>query len=197
MNYGDVSTVSFHATKLFHTGEGGGIATNDDDIAHRVSYMRNFGHNGQEDFWGLGINGKGSELHAAMGLSVFPYIDQIMASRKQISELYDKLLEPVKDRIHRPVLRKGVDYNFAYYPIVFDSEQTLINVRAKLNAQQIYPRRYFYPSLSQLPYIQAKPMPVADSISKRVLCLPLYFDFESKDLTEVVGIISDTLKLSS
>src|SRR5688572_25479009 len=71
LNYGHISTLSFHATKLFHTVEGGGITTNDDELAHRIAYMRNFGHKGQEEFWGLGINGKSSEFHAAMGLCMF------------------------------------------------------------------------------------------------------------------------------
>src|SRR5690606_28810254 len=87
--YGDIATASFHATKLFHTTEGGGIFTQNDEISHRVSYMRNFGHNGQEAFWGLGINAKNSELHAAMGLALLPEIPQILEKRKEIASVYD------------------------------------------------------------------------------------------------------------
>ncbi|MBE0685043.1 MAG: DegT/DnrJ/EryC1/StrS family aminotransferase, partial [Anaerolineaceae bacterium] len=93
VSYGDTSTLSFHATKLFHTVEGGAIITQDDEIANRISYMRNFGHKGQEDFWGLGINGKNSEFHAAMGLCNLNHISSIIERRKQVSEWYDDLLQ--------------------------------------------------------------------------------------------------------
>ena len=90
--YGDISTLSFHATKLFHTVEGGAIITHDSQLAHKISYMRNFGHNKCEGFWGLGINGKNSEFHAAMGLCVLPHLGEIIAARKQVFAWYDELI---------------------------------------------------------------------------------------------------------
>ncbi len=171
--FGDISTFSFHATKLFHTVEGGAIVCNDDAIAHRVSYMRNFGHNGQERFWGVGVNGKNSEFHAAMGLCVLPYVDQIVADRRAISARYDEQLGKCAE-VQRPVIRAGTRYNFAYYPILLPSEAALLEVRDALNRQEIFPRRYFYPDLSQLPYVRSQRMPVAASAAERVLCLPLY-----------------------
>jgi dTDP-4-amino-4,6-dideoxygalactose transaminase len=115
LNYGDISTLSFHATKLFHTVEGGAIITNDDEVAHRISYMRNFGHNGPEAFWGVGVNGKSSEFHAAMGLCVLPQVDNLVRRRREISERYDRIL--ANTAIVRPQLQPGTTrYTYSYYP---------------------------------------------------------------------------------
>ena len=195
LNYGDVSTLSFHATKLFHTVEGGGLATNNDNLAHKISYMRNFGHKGQEDFWGVGINGKNSEFHAAMGLCNFPYIDNIIENRRLLSEAYDKYFGEMDIRLQRPVLTNDTKYNFSYYPVIFENEKQLLTVRDTLNAAFIYPRRYFYPSLDKLPYlVSVKEMPVTNSISKRVLCLPLYHDLSIEVIKRISSIISEVLK---
>ena len=121
LSYGDVSTVSFHATKLFHTIEGGAVITNNDIIGHRLSYMRNFGHKGPEDFWDVGINGKNSEIHAAMGLCILPHLTEIIASRRELTELYDNLL--LNSACRRPVLSSCLVYNYAYYPIIMPSEK--------------------------------------------------------------------------
>ena len=153
LNYGDISTLSFHATKLFHTVEGGGVATNNDELAHRISYMRNFGHNGQEEFWGIGINGKNSEFHAAMGLSNLPYLPTILANRKLLSEMYDHCFSAAGIKIQRPILPAHVNYNFSYYPVVFESILQLLKVRDALHAEGVFPRRYFYPSLNKLHYV--------------------------------------------
>lgn len=195
-NYGDASTLSFHATKLFHSTEGGAIVTNSEDAAHRFSYMRNFGHKGQEDFWGLGINAKNSEFHAAMGLCVLPHVAAIIERRKELSELYDQLLLNNNKHITRPKLREHTDYNYAYYPVVFENEKTLLQVRDALNASFIYPRRYFYPSLSELPYVTKSNVPVSVSVSNRVLCLPLYYDLKPEDVSKICNIIIKILKFN-
>ena len=190
VNYGDISALSFHATKIFHTGEGGALVTNDDELAGRIQYMMNFGHKGYEEFEGLGINGKNSELHAAMGLCVLPKVPQLIAGRKQICDLYDRLLAGAP--LARPVLPPETDPNYAYYPVLFESEAALLKAKAALNEKAIYPRRYFYPSLNGLPYIHAQPMKVSEQVSPRILCLPL-----SNYLTaEEVHLISATLMAS-
>ncbi|MBP6730575.1 MAG: DegT/DnrJ/EryC1/StrS family aminotransferase [Chitinophagales bacterium] len=196
-NYGDASTFSFHATKLFHSTEGGAIITNDEKAAHIFSYLRNFGHKGQEDFWGLGINAKNSEFHAAMGLCVLPYVEDIIAKRKELSELYDELLVKTKLAIRRPQIPTGTDYNYAYYPVIFESEKTLLSVRDSLNADFIYPRRYFYPSLSELPYVTRQSVPVSEDISARVLCLPLYYELETDQVKRICQIISNVLRFEA
>lgn len=187
VSYGDISTLSFHATKLFHTVEGGAIITDDDEIAHRIRYMRNFGHNGPEDFWGLGINGKNSEFHAAMGLCNLPYLPEILSGRRQVSAWYDELL--VGSGLVRPTLPEGTEYNYAYYPVLFPSEEMLVGTRDRLNAADIYPRRYFHPCLDALPYVERDKAPIAESASARVLCLPLYPDLERYNVIQIAGII--------
>jgi dTDP-4-amino-4,6-dideoxygalactose transaminase len=197
VNYGDASTLSFHATKLFHTTEGGGVVANDETVAHRFAYMRNFGHKGQEDFWGIGINAKNSEFHAAMGLCVFPYINEIIAKRKELSELYDELLLKGELKLARPVIPHGTEYNYAYYPILFENEEALISVRDSLNAEYVYPRRYFYPSLSKLNYVKKYDVPVSEDTSRRVLCLPLYFTLETDQVKRICQVIRQVLRFKS
>lgn len=186
--YGDISTCSFHATKLFHTGEGGAIFTRDEELHHRLFYHHNFGHKGQEDFYGLGINAKMSELQAAMGLAVLPYLEEIMAGRRKAVQLYDELLAGAG--LTTIKLREGTSWNYSYYPVIFNSEEELLKVREELNKAGYYPRRYFYPSLSDLDYLDAPEMPVADSVSKRILCLPLFHDLEEKDSKRICSIIN-------
>ncbi|MTI38305.1 DegT/DnrJ/EryC1/StrS family aminotransferase [Fulvivirga lutimaris] len=181
-DFGDISTASFHATKIFHTIEGGSVCSNDPDLIKRVSYMRNFGHSGPEDFAGLGINGKNSEFHAAMGLVNLKYIDEILRKRKELSLYYDQVLSNLE--VSKPKINDKCSFNFAYYPIIFKSEMDLAKSFERLNRAEIFPRRYFYPSLSQLPYVERENLPVTDDLSKRVLCLPLYhtLSFEEIDL---------------
>ncbi len=187
VSYGDISILSFHATKLFHTVEGGAVITDNDELAHRISYLRNFGHNGQEAFWGLGINGKNSEFHAAMGLCNLNHIGEIITARKQVSAWYDESLDDVD--LTRPLFPEGAEYNFAYYPVLFPSEEKLLHTRDCLNSNGIFPRRYFYPSLNQLPYLKHAFFPVAESVSPRVLCLPLYPELTLEDITKIVELI--------
>jgi len=192
LHHGDISTMSFHATKLFHTGEGGSIVTNDDELAHKISYMMNFGHKGQENFSGIGINGKTSELHGAMGLCVFTRIKELIERRKLLSEIYDRKL--ISLGLQKPVLHKDVVHNYSYYPVLFPTEEKLLQVRDALNAQQIFPRRYFYPSLNKLDYVDNVSMPVADDVSKRVFCLPLYHDLSETEVEMISKIINIAAK---
>ncbi len=193
LNWGDVSTLSFHATKVFHTVEGGAIVTDSDLLAHKISYMRNFGHNGPEAFWGLGVNGKSSEMHAAMGLCLVPKVSHIIDRRKALTELYDSVLKGVPG-ISRPCIRPGTEYNYAYYAVLLDSEERLLAVRTALNANKIFPRRYFYPSLTTLPYVDSTPMPVAMDASLRVLCLPLFPDLEEAQVRGICDLVTATLQ---
>jgi dTDP-4-amino-4,6-dideoxygalactose transaminase len=170
-SYGDVSTCSFHATKLFHTGEGGAIFCNDPELRHKIYYSHNFGHNGPVEFFGLGINGKISELQAAMGLSVLKYMPKILNNRIKAVEEYDKrfLHSGLKDMR----LREGTSWNYSYYPRIFESEAQLIRCLNHLAALNVYPRRYFYPSLNKIEYVNSAKMPISESIASKVLCLPL------------------------
>jgi dTDP-4-amino-4,6-dideoxygalactose transaminase len=182
-HYGDISTLSFHATKLFHTIEGGAIITHDTLIAKEISHMRNFGHDGPEKFHGVGINGKNSEFHAAMGLCNLKYVSKIMVHYKLLSERYEQMLKPLK--VARPYIQPLAQFNFAYYALIFESDNALHKAIDALHGIYVYPRRYFYPSLNKLEYLSSTSLlEIADDVSGRVLCLPLYFDlsFEEVDM---------------
>lgn len=186
--FGDVSTCSFHATKLFHTGEGGAMFANDEELRHRLFYSHNFGHNGPLDFYGLGINGKISELQAAMGLAVFPYMGEIIESRKEVVEFYNANLDFEKLQTMR--IRENTEWNFSYYPVIFESETQLLEVQRALNIKDIFPRRYFYPSLNTIEYVKGQKMPISEDIAARILCLPLYKGLERIDLERIVEVVN-------
>lgn len=187
-NFGDVSTCSFHATKLFHTGEGGAMFTPHEDLRHKLFYSHNFGHNGPLDFYGLGINGKISELHAAMGLAVFESIDTILSERRKVVEMYDALLDFTK--IKKMKIRAHTEWNYSYYPVLFSTEEVLLKVLKLLNDQGVFPRRYFYPSLNTIPYANGIEMLVSEAVSSRVLCLPLYVGLEKKEIEQICNLIN-------
>lgn len=185
-SYGDASTLSFHATKLFHTVEGGAIIVKNEAEDKALNLIKRFGHLGDEHFR-LGINGKQSEFHAAMGLAVFAHLQEILSERKQICETYDSLL---KGKIRLPKKQKDLEYNYAYYPVIFESEKELLSAFARLEKIGVYPRRYFYPSLNELPYLKnAQACPVSEDISKRVACLPLFVGLHDDDISRICGEI--------
>jgi dTDP-4-amino-4,6-dideoxygalactose transaminase len=190
-NCGDVSTCSFHATKLFHTGEGGGMFTNNMALRHQLFYSHNFGHNGPLDFFGLGINGKISELHAAMGLAVFPYMDEIISERKKVVYKYDALLDFSK--VQKMKIRANTLWNYSYYPLIFKSEEKLLQIQRSLNEVEIFPRRYFYPSLNKMKFVNGVVMNVSESVASRILCLPLYVGLSEKEIEQIVTIINAEL----
>ena len=190
-NFGDVSTCSFHATKLFHTGEGGAIFCQDKSLFHKLFYSHNFGHNGPLDFHGLGINGKISELQSAMGLAVFPYMDHIIIERKKVVDFYTRTLNFSTTKTIK--IRENTDWNFSYYPLIFDSEVTLLKVQEALIKAAIFPRRYFYPSLNTIDYVKGLKMPISESIASRILCLPLYVGLSNADVRTISNIINSKI----
>ena len=187
--YGDISTCSFHATKLFHTGEGGALFTKDSELFHQCFYSHNFGHDGPLAFHGLGINGKISELQAAMGLSVLPYMPTILQARAAVVDLYDSHLD--FDKVQKMKLREHTQWNYSYYPILFKEEATLLKVQKELNEAQIFPRRYFYPSLNTVPFVSQQKMDVSENLSSNIICLPLFVGIEKNIIKEIVKIINN------
>lgn len=179
--YGDISTCSLHATKLYHSIEGGLIITKNPELLKKMAYIRNFGISGHDSFSELGINGKNSEFHAAMGLVNLGYIEAIHDKRKELSEYYDEKLRNLN--AVKPSWHINASRNYAYYSIVVESEELLLKIKTKLDANEIFTRRYFYPSLaSSLPYLLPLDLEVTDDISRRVLCLPLYFDLTKEEI---------------
>jgi dTDP-4-amino-4,6-dideoxygalactose transaminase len=192
LSYGDISTLSTHTTKLFHTIEGGAVITNKPELLKRLAYLRNFGHDGPYRFNGVGINGKNSEFHAAMGLANLPYINTIIEKRKKDSELYDAWL--LDKGLLRPAIPVDTHYNHSYYPIIFKTEQDCVKVFGALAKHEIFARRYFYPSLTELDYVSQQATPVCDDIAPRVLCLPLYYSLTQAEIDLICRLIIRTLK---
>lgn len=192
LRHGDVSALSFHATKLFHTGEGGAVITNDDALATKLAYLRNFGHLDANKFVSLGINAKNTELHAALGLCVLPHVPALIERRRQLTAYYDCLVAPLA--LQRPVPADEDTRNFTYYPVLLPSEAHLLAAMHALSEAAIYPRRYFYPALTDLPYVPAgAACPVAHDVASRVLCLPLHHELTEADIRQIVAIISTCL----
>lgn len=190
--YGDLSVASFHATKLYHTVEGGALITSDPELATRIRLMRNFGHNGPYRFSGVGINGKMSEFHAIMGIVNLRYADLILSRRKELSGFYDKALQ--ETAVTKPAINDKADFNFAYYPVIFGSESELIAAMESLMKKGIGSRRYFYPSLDNLDYVpHGRALKNTDDLSRRILCLPLYHELKEADIREITGLIAEAL----
>jgi dTDP-4-amino-4,6-dideoxygalactose transaminase len=192
--WGDVATLSFHATKLFHTVEGGAVVTNDDAIARSVAALRNFGHDGYEAFGGIGTNGKNSEVHAAMGLCLLPRVPGFVAERAAITQRYDAAFASVGALVSRPALRAGLDYNFAYHAVLLESEAAVRAVQQACEARRIRTRRYFYPLLNgALSYVRTTHTPVAHDVARRVLCLPLFTGMTNEQVDRVASAVLDGL----
>lgn len=194
---GDFSTVSFHATKLFHTVEGGALITNNDELAEAARQLRNFGFapqaetDGTVPILGLGSNAKLNELQAAMGLCILEDLDQILAERQDQGTYYARALGEYVDLQAWP---EDATNNHAYAPILLRDEAQLQRVQGALNTQGIFPRRYFYPSLDTLPYLPgAEVMPVSRDIASRVLCLPIYPGLARSAQEAVVAAVQSAL----
>lgn len=187
LSYGDISICSFHATKLFHTIEGGCIIAKDSNISSKLELIKRFGHDNDDHFM-LGINAKASEFQAAMGLCNLKYISKIIEAREKVIDRYNKQLDA---KLQRLKLRDHTAYNNAYYPIVFESEEYLKQKTKELEENNIYPRRYFYPSLNTLPYLKSRQScPFSEDLSKRILCLPLCHDLGEDIIDKICEVIN-------
>jgi dTDP-4-amino-4,6-dideoxygalactose transaminase len=195
LSYGDISTCSFHATKFFQTVEGGCIICNDEELAEKLFLFRSFGHR-YDDYFSIGINAKNSEFHAAMGLAILPHLPPITAARKAVFEVYHALLP---DELITPFYNlKNFEYNYSYFPVIFESEEIMLGVKEALMNGGVIARRYFYPSLNVLPFVSERKAlcPVSEGISRRVLCLPLYHDLHEGDISMICTIIKTSLEAS-
>ncbi len=190
LNYGDVTTLSFHATKVMHTIEGGGCVFKDASTCSKYNLQQRCGHNGDEHIC-LGINAKPNEFQAAMGLLNMVYFDEILECRRSISALYDKEL---KNALQRPKKTELLDYNYAYYPVLFATHEQREKSLSYLEKFDIIPRRYFYPSLNTLPYLKSsQPCPISENISMRIACLPLYYDLSEEKIKQIAHHIHNSL----
>lgn len=188
--FGDVSTCSMHATKLFHTVEGGSVSCKDKEILRRISLMRNFGHSGPEKFDGVGINGKNSEFHAAMGIVNLRYLDEILKKRRAITALYHENLKELNLLLPPS---ENTEWNCSYYPIVFESEGRCLEVKNQLEQADIHPKRYFNPSLNQINDWSVDHCPNSATLSARVLCLPVFQLLTASDQILITNAIKSAL----
>jgi dTDP-4-amino-4,6-dideoxygalactose transaminase len=189
--YGDVSTCSFHATKLFHTGEGGAVFCKENNYTE-FFYKHNFGHKTPTEIVGWGINGKMSELNAAMGLAVLPYINDIVRGRRNVFENYQKEL---KNTILKQIkLFSHTYWNYSYFPVLFPTEEMLLTTVIALKEVEVIPRRYFYPSLNTINKLSKVNMFVAESVSKRILCLPLYDGLNKDKIIKIINIVKTAIQ---
>lgn len=187
LNYGDISTLSFHATKLFHTIEGGALIINDDSLVEKARYLINFGIENTESIPELGTNAKMNEFEAAMGLCVLDDLEQIKNNRKKIVEQYRTELAGF---VQFQEWNQNATENYSYFPIILQSEQQLKQIEIALNAKQVFPRRYFYPSLDTLSYIEPKQYcQHSRDISSRILCLPVFAELTTTQQKSIIEII--------
>jgi len=190
--------ISFHATKVFTTFEGGAIISHDEITKRRIDFLKNFGFAGETTVVAPGINAKMNEFQAALGVLQLKHIDRSIQERKGISEYYKKHLGGIPGVSFCEQL-PGVKYNYSYFPIFIDNdtfEKSRDEVYDDLKKRNIFSRRYFYPLISQFPTYRgldsARPgnLPVAERVTQEVLCLPIYPGLNESDVLKIVSIIS-------
>lgn len=187
LKHGDAATLSFHATKLFHTGEGGAIIFKRKEDLERAKKMINFGISGPESIEELGINAKMNELQAAMGLCVLDEMEDNIRDRRKVWFRYELALS---ENLQLQAKHETLDYNYAYFPVVFESEDQAVRVAATLKNKGILARRYFYPSLESIKFLAGKgEQPIAQNIASRILCLPIYSSLKGTEQSEIIEVI--------
>jgi len=189
--YGDISTCSFHATKLFHSVEGGAVISNDSDINKKIFLLKTFGHQ-DDDHFSIGINGKNSEFHAAMGLCILPRVKSFIKRRKEILLLYREALKTLPLTLVEIPL--DIEYNYSYFPVLFKDEKEVLKVKQYLSSNEVNARRYFFPSLNTLPYLKLRTKcPVSENIASRVLCLPYYQQLTNEEVLHISSLVKEAL----
>lgn len=192
LEYGDISATSLHATKLLNTGEGGACVTRDPELHEKLKRIRFFGHDDSKDIVEEGMNGKMTEIHAALGLANLSLYDAVLADRKRKYRLYLELLACVPGLSFQKAALE--DSNCSYFAVLFPTEGDLLRVEKALQAEGIFARRYFHPSVNTyrqiLPYV---PMPVSENASSRILCLPLFYRLEDREIERIAATVSTAL----
>jgi len=197
LNYGDLSVLSFHATKIYSTIEGGAIISHTAEMKHHIDNLKNFGFRGETVVEEPGINAKLNEVQAAYGLLQLKYVDNFIERRKEITNLYRELLKEIQGISFLDDMQ-GVSHCYSYFPILIDEEKYGISrdeLYEKLREQNILSRRYFYPLISDFePYknllsATKENLPIATKIAQQVLCLPIYVELENENVNRIVDVI--------
>lgn len=193
LQYGDISATSLHATKLFNTGEGGACITNSLELQRKLERIRFFGHNEDKEVVEDGFNGKMTEIHAALGIANLKYFDDVLKDRKEKYLMYLDLLDKSEKLKFQKI--KENETNYSYFPVIFSSEEELLKVEKALNDKDIFPRRYFYPSVNTYTNIlNHQPTPISEDISQRIMCLPLFYDLTPAEIKSIAEIILQKLE---
>lgn len=189
LEYGDISAASFHATKIFNSGEGGCCVAVDSKLNNRLKRLRFFGHNDDKEIVDVGCNGKMTEIHAALGLANLKYIDSVLSKRKEIFDSYYSELADL-DFITFQSFHEN-SYNYSYMPIVLDSEERLLKVLRALESNEIFAKRYFYPSLNTIKSLARHDASEhSEKIASTILCLPSYSDLSLEKVENICQIIT-------
>lgn len=198
LNYGDMSTLSFHATKTYNTIEGGALICKDEKTKKRIDYLKNFGFAGETEVVAPGINAKMDEVRAAYGLLNLKYVDKAIENRKLIAQTYREGLKSIKGISFLNDI-EGVRHNYSYFPIFVDEKEygmTRNELYNKLKENNIFGRRYFYPLISdfstyrELDSANPSNLPIANKVAEEVICLPIYDNLELVDVERVIKLIS-------
>jgi len=189
LSWGDISATSMHATKMLNTAEGGGCIARNSDIHEKLKRIRFFGHNDAKEIVEEGFNGKLTEVHAALGLANLKYHRDVLVDRKTKYMLYKELLGG-DARFEFQTILYG-EPNYSYFPVLFRSEKELLDAQGALLAQQVVPRRYFYPSVNTFRAIvpDATAMPISEDVASRILCLPLYWKLPKNEIERICKIL--------
>jgi len=197
LNFGDLSVMSFHATKVYNTFEGGAIVCHDEATKKRIDNLKNFGFADETTVVAPGINAKMNEIQAAMGLLQLKYVDESIAKRKKIAACYRNQLKDLEGMAFLEDM-PGVNHCYSYFPVLVDKlkfRKTRDEVYEDLKTYNIFGRRYFYPLISNFPIYRGLPsarlenLPVAKMISDEVLCLPIFPDLEEKMVKKICDIL--------
>ena len=197
LNFGDLSILSFHATKVFTTFEGGAIVCHDETTKRRIDFLKNFGFANETTVVGPGINAKMNEFQAALGVLQLKHVDKAISERKRIVELYRSELDSLNGISYMQDI-DGVSHNYPYFPIFINEENfgiTRDQIYEKLKEYNIYTRRYFYPLISQFPTYRGlesaseKNLPIALKKSEKVLCLPVYSNLTFDETKRIANLI--------
>lgn len=198
LNAGDISTLSFHATKVYNTIEGGALVCHDEKTKKRIDYLKNFGFAGETEIVAPGINGKMDEIRSAYGLLNLKQVDTAIEARHQIAIKYRKVLRNVNG-LHVMEDIPGVRHNYSYFPIFVDAEKygmTRDELYFKMKEQNVFGRRYFYPLISEfstyrgLDSARLDNLPVAHKIANSVICLPMYAGLNEDDIDRILIVLS-------
>lgn len=188
LSYGDISCVSFHATKLFNTAEGGACVTDDDELAEKLRQMRFFGFDGRKEIVNIGMNAKMTEVHAGLGLANLKWLDVVKKNRREKYELYKNFLSHLSFvDLQR---YNAEEYNYSYMPVLFESQEIMTRAVDILAANNVFPRRYFYPSLNSVSvFTPQMKLSISEEVANAILCLPLYDSLKNYDIERICGYI--------